>query len=208
MFSVVRISSKALRVESDTSRKAIFIDRDGTINKEVNLLYKIEDFELLPGVVEAIKKINQSEYLAIVITNQPVVARGLCTIDELEKFHKKMETLLGLEGAKLDAVYYCPHHPDKGYPEENKAYKMNCNCRKPDIGMVLNAAKDFNIDLEKSFFIGDSDNDILCGENSGLKTIKVKQNQVLIVGKEEPDFYKIGLGEAAEFVLDRIGEQV
>lgn len=151
-------------------QKAIFIDRDGTINKMVGFLTNIDDFELLDGVSEAIKKINHSEYLAIVVTNQPVIARGEVSLDELDEIHNKMETLLGKDGAYIDGLYYCPHHPDKGFLGERPEYKIVCDCRKPKPGMILNAAKEFNIDLSLSWMIGDSKNDILCGKNAGCKT--------------------------------------
>ena len=151
-------------------QKAIFIDRDGTINKMVGFLTNIKDFELLDGVSEAIKKINHSEYLAIVITNQPVIARGEVTLEELDEIHNKMETLLGKEGAYIDGLYYCPHHPDKGFVGERIEYKIVCDCRKPKPGMILQAAKDYNIDLSQSWMIGDGKNDVGCGKNAGCKT--------------------------------------
>lgn len=167
-------SGKISKSNNNNKRKAIFLDRDGVINKEINLLHKIKDFKLLPQTAKAIKKINKSGYLAIVITNQPVIARNLCSIEELEEIHKKMETLLGEAGAKLDGIYYCPHHPDKGYLGENQKYKINCSCRKPKIGMLKKATKDFNINLSESFIIGDTYRDILCGKNAGVTTIKLK----------------------------------
>ncbi|MGN1189703.1 MAG: HAD-IIIA family hydrolase, partial [Candidatus Ornithospirochaeta sp.] len=112
-------------------QKAIFLDRDGTINKYVGFLRKEEEFELLPGVSEAIKKINKSGYLAVVVTNQPVIARGEVTFEGLETIHNKMETLLGKEGAYLDGIYFCPHHPRSGYEGEVKELKIDCDCRKP-----------------------------------------------------------------------------
>lgn len=151
-------------------QKAIFLDRDGTINTHVGFLKNIDQFNLLPGVSDAIKKINSSEYLVIVVTNQPVIARGEVTIDELDKIHNKMETLLGYSGAYIDGLYYCPHHPDKGFPNERAEYKIDCNCRKPKPGMLLKAAEEYNIDLSNSWMIGDSKNDILCGKNAGCKT--------------------------------------
>lgn len=151
-------------------QKAIFLDRDGTINKLVGFLRNIEDFELLPNVPEAIRRINSSGYLAIVVTNQPVIARGEVSISKLEEIHNKMETLLGHEGAYLDAIYYCPHHPHKGYAGEIPELKIECECRKPKPGMLLQAANDFNIDLSQSWMIGDSENDILAGKSAGCKT--------------------------------------
>ena len=159
-------------------QKAIFLDRDGTINKMVGFITKPEQFELLPGVAKAIKAINKSGYLAIVITNQPVIARGDCTFEQLQTIHNKMETELGKEGAFVDAIYVCPHHTDKGCSGERPEYKCDCDCRKPKPGLLLQAAKDFNIDLSQSYMIGDSDGDVKAGENAGVKeAIRVEQNQ-------------------------------
>ena len=159
-------------------QKAIFLDRDGTINKYVGFLRNIDDFELIEGVAEAIKLINQSGYLAIVVTNQPVIARGEVTWEELNEIHKKMATLLGKEGAYVDGIYICPHHPDKGFEGERPEYKIDCDCRKPKPGLLLQAAKDFNIDLSESYMIGDSHRDVEAGENAGVKkSIKVEENE-------------------------------
>lgn len=158
-------------------QKAIFLDRDGTINKYVGFLRNIDDFELIDGVSEAIKLINQSGYLAIVVTNQPVIARGEVSWDELHEIHRKMETLLGKDGAYVDGMYICPHHPDKGFVGERPEYKIVCECRKPKPGLLLQAAKDFNIDLSESYMIGDSGRDIEAGKNAGVKdSIKVEEN--------------------------------
>lgn len=150
-------------------QKAIFLDRDGTINKYVGFLRNIDDFELIDGVSEAIKLINQRGYLAIVVTNQPVIARGEVSWDELHEIHRKMETLLGKDGAYIDGMYICPHHPDKGFEGERPEYKIACDCRKPKPGLLLQAAKDFNIDLSESYMIGDSHRDVEAGENAGVK---------------------------------------
>ena len=161
-------------------QKAVFLDRDGTINKYVGFLRKLDDFELLDGVSKAIKMINESGYLAIVVTNQPVVARGEVTVDELDVIHKKMETLLGQDGAYIDGLYICPHHPDSGFDGEIKELKIECECRKPKPGMILKAAKDFNIDLSNSYMIGDSENDIKAGMAAGCKTRKVDEDNSLL----------------------------
>ena len=152
-------------------QKAIFLDRDGTINKYVGFLRKEEEFELLPGVADAIKKINKSGYLAVVVTNQPVIARGEVTFEGLETIHNKMETLLGMEGAYLDGIYFCPHHPHSGYEGEVKELKIDCECRKPKPGMLLKAAEDLNIDLSQSYMVGDGENDIKAGKAAGCKTV-------------------------------------
>ena len=159
-------------------QKAIFLDRDGTINKIVGFVTKPEQFELIEGAAEAIKTINKSGYLAIVVTNQPVIARGDCTFEELQTIHDKMETELGKVGAFVDAIYVCPHHTDKGFEGERPEYKCNCDCRKPKPGLLLKAAKDFNIDLLESYMIGDSHRDVEAGENAGVKkSIKVEENK-------------------------------
>ena len=151
-------------------QRAIFLDRDGTINKYVAFLRNIDDFDLIDGVSDAIRAINNSGYLAIVVTNQPVIARGEMTFGELDEIHNKMETLLGYDGAYLDGIYFCPHHPHKGYDGEVPELKIDCDCRKPKPGMLLQAAEDFNIDLSLSWMIGDSENDILAGKAAGCKT--------------------------------------
>ena len=165
-YKAGRVSGKNLQ----NKQKAIFLDRDGTINKYVGFLRNINEFELLDGAADAIKKINASGYLAIVITNQPVIARGEVSFEELERIHNKMETLLGKKGAYLDAIYFCPHHPHKGYEGERPELKFDCDCRKPKPGMFLKAAQDFNIDLAQSWMIGDGENDIRAGQNAGCQT--------------------------------------
>lgn len=152
-------------------QKAIFLDRDGTINKYVGFLRDINDFELISGVAEAIKKINASGYLVIVVTNQPIIARGEVTWEELTEIHNKMETLLGQEGAYLDGIYFCPHHPHNGYEGEIPELKIECECRKPRPGMLMQAAVDFNIDLSESWMVGDSRGDVEAGVNAGCKTV-------------------------------------
>lgn len=160
-------------------QKAIFLDRDGTINKYVGFLRSVDTMELLPGASEAIKRINKSGYLAIVVTNQPVIARGEVTVLELNEIHNKMETLLGKDGAYIDALYYCPHHPHKGYEGEIPELKTDCDCRKPKPGLLLRAAEDYNIDLEHSWMIGDSDSDVQAGDAAGCKGIKIEEGGLL-----------------------------
>ena len=154
-------------------QKAILLDRDGTINKYVGFLRDIDQFELLPGVSDAIKRINQSGYLAIIVTNQPVIARGEVTVEQLDMIHNKMETLLGKDGAYIDGLYYCPHHPDKGFEGEIPELKFDCDCRKPKPGMLNKASMDFNIDLSESWMIGDGLNDIQAGKEAGCKTVLI-----------------------------------
>ena len=165
-FREGKVQARNLR----NKQKAVFLDRDGTINRYVGFLRKEEEFELLPGVAEAIGKINASGYLAVVVTNQPVIARGEVTVPELQNIHNKMETLLGYEGVYVDAIYYCPHHPHKGYEGEIPELKFDCDCRKPKPGMLLKAAEEYHIDLANSCMIGDAENDIKAGIAAGCKT--------------------------------------
>ena len=185
-------------------QKCVFIDRDGTINRYVGLLSSKENFELEKNVCEAVKKLNQSSYLAVVVTNQPVIARNLCSIDELEEIHKKMETLLGEQHAYLDAIEYCPHHPDKGYPEENTSFKVDCECRKPKIGLITKVAEQYNLDLDKSWMIGDTTIDIQTGINAGIRTILVKTGMAGQDGKYDVKaMYECeDLLDAAEMILE------
>ena len=148
-------------------QKCIFLDRDGTINKFNNFITKPDDLELIEGAAEAIKQINILDYLVIVITNQPIIARGEADFETLDMIHMKMETELGKYGAYIDDLFYCPHHPDSGYKGERPVYKINCDCRKPKPGMILKAARKYNIDLSQSYMVGDDERDIKTGINAG-----------------------------------------
>lgn len=171
-------SGKVAKLNRINKRPAVFLDRDGVVNEEVDLLHKAEQMKLIEGAAEAIKKINKSGYLAIIVTNQPVIARNLCTFAELSRIHNRLETLLGEQGAYLDGIYFCPHHPDKGYPEERVEYKIVCDCRKPKPGMLIRATEEHNIDLANSFMIGDSDRDVQAGENAKVKcSYKIETNK-------------------------------
>ncbi|WP_304432599.1 HAD-IIIA family hydrolase [Acutalibacter muris] len=154
-------------------QRAVFLDRDGTINKYVGFLRNIDDFELIDGVAERIRKINQSGYLAIVVTNQPVIARGEVTWAQLREIHDKMETLLGEKGAYVEDIFVCPHHPDRGFPGEVAEYKVDCDCRKPKPGMLLRAAERYNIDLSESWMVGDSERDMEAGRRAGCHVKRV-----------------------------------
>ncbi len=163
------IQSKNLK----NKQRAIFIDRDGTINVSKGFISKADDLELIPGSIEAIKAINKSGALAIVITNQPVIARGECSFEELHNIHNKLKTLLGEKGAFVDDIFYCPHHPDKGFEGEVTELKFDCECRKPKTGMIDEAVKKYNIDLSKSYMVGDSTMDLETARNAGIKSVLV-----------------------------------
>lgn len=187
-------------------QKAIFLDRDGVINVFGDYVRTADQFILMNGVAEAIKMINQSGYLAIVITNQPIVARGDTTMAELHNIHNKMETLLGQSGAYLDAIYFCPHHPDKGFDGEVPELKIDCECRKPKIGMLLKAKERFNIDLSASWFVGDHYRDIQTGMNAGCQTVHLTCGDPNYVGRfteAKPDYVCKDLMEAVSLILSK-----
>ena len=169
--------------------KAVFLDRDGTIAPDVNYCSCPEDFELFPNTGSAVKLLNEHGFKVIVITNQSGIARGYFTEETLAEIHKKMKTELIKEGAQIDGIYYCPHHPDD-----------NCDCRKPKPKLALQAAKDFDIDLEHSFVVGDLQMDIGLGKAVGCRTIMVG-NHPLQDGDEIPDAAVSDILEAAKIIL-------
>jgi len=181
---------------------AIFLDRDGTINEDVNFLSSPEQIVLIENSAEAIKEANELGLKVIVFTNQSGIARGYFTEEDLHRIHKRLDELLAEKGAKVDAYYYCPHHPTEG----NGEYKVECECRKPKDGMLRRASREQNIDLKKSFVIGDRCVDIQAGKTAGATTILVLTGY----GKEEyekcksenlePDFVAENLEEAIEIV--------
>ena len=198
------LGGRIRRLSKESKRPAIFLDRDGTLVDYVPLLSKNSDLKLFSFSPSAIKRVNSSDYLALLISNQSVVARNLCTIAELKVIHNKLETLLVGAGAFLDNIYFCPHHPDKGYPEENRDLKISCDCRKPKIGMIEKARRDYNVDLDSSWMIGDTTTDIMTGKNAGLQTILVRTGEG---GKDLkfscfPDFVFDDLDEAVGFILE------
>ena len=172
------ISGKIAAHNLSVKQRAIFLDRDGTINKTNGFLADVNDFELIDGVAEAIKLINKSGYLAVVVTNQPVIARGECSFEQLQEIHNKMETLLGKEGAFIDGLFLCPHHTDKGFEGERIEYKIDCDCRKPKVGLFLQAQQTLNIDLSQSYMAGDSGIDVKAAENAGCKKAMLIETNV------------------------------
>lgn len=184
-------------------QKCIFLDRDGTINKYRGLVKKTDELELADDAALAIKTINESSYLAICATNQPVIARGDTTFEELKNIHNKMETLLGKGGAYLDGLYFCPHHPAGGFEGEVPELKFDCDCRKPKIGLLKKAQERFNIDLSKSWFVGDTDRDIQTGINAGCRTIflDTTPNPPIRFVDAKPDFVCHSLSEAVNLIM-------
>lgn len=195
-------SGKISRLNLRNKRRAVFLDRDGVINEDCGNIAKVRDFKLLPGVAEAIKKLNSSEYLAVLVTNQPVLAKGFCSEETLKRIHMKMETLLGKSGAYFDGIYFCPHHPEKGFPGEVRSLKIDCTCRKPKPGMLHQAAADCNIDLSKSFMIGDRPSDISAGKAAGAKTVLLLSASAPAGPTGAvPDLTAASVSEAVDYVL-------
>lgn len=183
-------------------QKAVFLDRDGVLNVERSFISRPEDLDIYPYTASALSKINKSGRLAVVVTNQSAVARNLCTEEDVRLIHRKLESEIGKNGAWLDAIYYCPHHPDKGYPEENTEYKIDCDCRKPKTGMFVKAAEKYHIALEGSYMIGDSERDVQAGKNAGCITIGVRTGHGIRTTRILPDYFFKNLAEAVDFVLE------
>jgi mannose-1-phosphate guanylyltransferase / phosphomannomutase len=196
-------SGKVARWNFQQSRPAVFLDRDGVLNASNGYIDTPEKLCMLPGVAAAIRRLNQSDYLSVVVTNQPVVARGLSTLEGLDDIHKKLEWELGESHAWLDAIFACPHHPDRGFPGENVVFKIDCECRKPKTGMIDQARARFNIDMTRSFMVGDSARDILCGRAAGVTTIGVRSGEGCrdVTDDSLPDFMFTDLAEAVQFIL-------
>jgi histidinol-phosphate phosphatase family protein len=187
-------------------QKAIFLDRDGTINKENGLLYKVDQMEIIFNADKAISEINRKGYLAICLTNQSVIARNLCDFDELQMIHNRMDRLLGEASCYLDDLFFCPHHPDSGYPEERKEYKVLCQCRKPAIGMVKQAVAKYNLDLSQCWMIGDRGVDIQLAQNCGMKSILVQTGFISLIDQQDlkPDFIAKDLFEAVKHIITNV----
>ena len=186
-----------------TPQRAVFLDRDGTLIVDKDCLRSASDLELIPGVADAVRALNHHGWRAVVVTNQPVIAKGWCTEAELHIMHNKLETLLGQEHAFLDRIYFCPHHPEKGFPGERTELKIDCACRKPKIGMIQQAVADLNIDLTQSWLIGDTTTDLQTARNAKLKSILVRTGYSGKDGKHsaQSDFECDTLNEAVRSVI-------
>lgn len=183
---------------------AVFLDRDGVINEEVDLLYRADQLRLLPGAGEAIRRLNERGIKAIVVTNQAVVARGLCTEEEVEEIHRRLRQMLAKKGAYLDAIYWCPHHENADLPR----YRKVCGCRKPDTGLLEEAVNRFNLDISRCFLIGDRTVDIQTGKNAGCRTILVETGYGGKDGKYDvkPDYICKDLKEAVDLILSELNK--
>jgi len=191
------------RSSLSTPQPAVFLDRDGTLNEEIDGVTGPDKLELIPGVAQAVHQLNHRGFRVIIVSNQPIVAKGFCTESDIQAIHNKLETLLGREHAFVDRIYYCPHHPDKGFAGERPELKIDCLCRKPKPGMIQQGVRDLNIDLQASCLIGDTTRDIQTAKNAGLKSILIRTGYA---GRDrkyaaQPDFTFDTLNQAVEFIL-------
>ena len=188
-------------------KPAVFLDRDGVLIEEVNLLQRASDIRILRLVPEALRKLHQAGFVLIIISNQPIVARGLLAEKDVHDLHRKVLDALDLQGApSFHASYFCFHHPDARVVR----YRVNCDCRKPGPGLLLAAGKDHRIDMTKSFIIGDRITDVMAGAKAGIRTILVESGAhlaPLIRSHEQidvsvrPDYQCQGLCDAADWIL-------
>ena len=174
---------EVLNLDVQKKCRAVFLDRDGTINVERDYLYKIEDFEFIPGTPEAIRRLKEAGFLVIVVSTQTGVGRGYYSEDDVDRLHRHIQQQLAAYGTCIDAFYFCPHHPEQG----EGAYRTDCDCRKGEPGMILQAASEYGIDLEQSWMIGDKLADLEAGERAGCRTILV------LTGYGEQTLTKLGL---------------
>ncbi len=184
-------------------RWAVFLDRDGVINEEVNYLSRPELLKLLPGAAQAVRQLNQRRIPVIVISNQAGVARGYFSEGEVLKIHDKLSNLLSREGAHIDRYYYCPHHPTEGIGP----YRVDCECRKPKPGLLLRAGSEMELDLARSYFVGDSATDIEAGERAGVRSILVLTGYGASLWRSwpapfQPHYVAYDLGDAVCWIFD------
>jgi histidinol-phosphate phosphatase family protein len=191
------------RLSSRQLRHAVFLDRDGTLNVEVNHLRSPLQMQLLPGVADAVRSLNRAGLLAVGVTNQPVVARGDVSWADLNRIHAKLDHLLGMGKAYLDRLYVCPHHPESGFKGEVSELKIDCDCRKPHTGMIDRAVRELDIARDCSWLVGDTTSDIRAGKRAGLRTILVRTGHAGLDGKydDQPDYVMPDLPGAVDWIL-------
>jgi histidinol-phosphate phosphatase family protein len=197
------MSGRVARARASAPQKCVFIDRDGTLNELAGFIRSSDELRLLEGAAEAVRRLNEAEFRTAVVTNQPVIARGECSMEELQQIHWKLETQLGAEGAFVDGIWSCPHHPDRGYPGERREFKISCDCRKPETGLIRAAAEALNADLSSSWLVGDSTADILAANRAGLGSILVRTGEGGRDGKHpaSPDHVVPDIGKAVDLIL-------
>lgn len=188
-------------------RPAVFLDRDGTINEQMGYINHISRFHLLPGVAEAIRRLNEARVPVVVVTNQSGLARGYFPAELLTAVHKKMVTLLAEQGAHVDGIYICPHHPEA----KREEYRVNCDCRKPKTGLLVQAANDLGLDLTRSFVVGDRWSDLKTAANCGATPVLVLtgygSGDALYIGPTQavqPTMIGVDLAAAVQWILEKI----
>ncbi len=186
--------------------KAVFLDRDGTINEEMGYINHLSRFRIFPFTAKAIALLRENGYKIIVVTNQAGVARGYFTEEQVREVHLFLQNRLSKENAQIDKIYYCPHHPTEG----NGKYKKTCVCRKPNTGMISKAVEDFDIDLSRSYMIGDRYKDVLFAHKVGLKSIMVltgygkgEYTYQRDTWEQKPDFLCENLLLAAQYICEQ-----
>ena len=190
-------------------KKAVFLDRDGTINVEVGYLSDPEELELIPGAARAVARLNDAGFVVVVVTNQAGVARGYFTEEDVVAVNRRLVEVLQPEGARIDGIYYCPHHPEFG----DETYRKDCECRKPNTGMVRQAVDNFNIEVSRSYVVGDHVGDVLLGVNAGARSIHVltghgaDERQKLIERGINTVHLAQDLADAVEHILARNTEE-
>jgi len=189
--------------------RAVFLDRDGTVNEEVGYLHKLDELRLIPGAGAAIKRLNEAGLKVVLVTNQSGIARGYFSESQLHDIHVRLEQMLSSEGARLDAIYYCPHHPSAG----NSHYTRDCDCRKPGTGLIDRAARDLEIDVRQSFVVGDKWSDVELGQRAGAHSILVRtgygsadEKRARPPHRVEPDFIAHTISEAADWIIKQVGK--
>ncbi len=197
-------SGVVARARRTEAQRAVFVDRDGTLNELRDYVRRPADLVLLPGVVAGLRRLNEAERRVVVITNQPVLARGECTFEEMRRIHAKLDIELGREGVYVDALYLCPHHPDQGFAGEIAALKMECDCRKPKPGLILRACAEMNIDRSRSFFVGDSGRDMRAAREAGVRSVLVRTGEGSRDGQSaSADFVTENFEAAVDLILER-----
>jgi D,D-heptose 1,7-bisphosphate phosphatase len=199
------LTSGAIRRASlNKPQRAVFLDRDGTLNVEHGLIRRAEDLEVFPFAGSAIRRLNEAEWRTVLVSNQPIIARGEVTEAQLRRIHARLETEIGRDHAYLDRIYVCPHHPDRGFPGERTELKIRCDCRKPEPGLILQAQSDLNIDLARSWYIGDSTPDLGAAEKAGVSSILVETGHGGLDRRHpyEARFTVANVSEAVTFILD------
>jgi len=199
------------RSSFETPSPAVFLDRDGTLIEEVTQhgIASHEQLQLIPGAADAVHALNQSGLRAVVVTNQPIVAKGMATEADIQMQHNKLETLLGREHAFVDRIYWCPHHPEKGFPGERADLKIDCDCRKPKTGMIRRAARELNLDLSRSWLIGDTTTDVQTAKNAGLRSVLVRTGHGGKDGRHpvKPDQTFADLKQAVSWIQTQLSSQ-